>query len=333
MKLVLLVGTVAVAGTLLATSGPGERVLVALGIAPESPHYLGYIECETTLVASPIAGRLVARPAARGHRVTKGDRLFIVETTQAEAEVERAKASLAEFQARHQDLLTGKRRDELDVIRARRHEMQASLALAEDELKRQSDLLQHKVISRQAYDEAVARVAELRARVASEAARERAGRLAAREPEIEAAMAIVEQSKATLARAQNRLANLMPVATEDALVENTFYNVGESVTAGSAVVSLLAQHRVKVRFFVHEEDLAKAAPGGQIRFSCDGCPPGLAATITYIAPRAEYTPPVIYSQSARAKLVFLIEARPHPTQAPLPPGLPVTVESLPDIKS
>ena len=62
-----------------------------------------------------------------------------------------------------------------------------------------------------------------------------------------------------------------------------------------------------------------------MRFTCDGCPPDLAATITYVSPRAEYTPPVIYSQSARAKLVFLIEARPDSDAAALPPGLPVTV--------
>ena len=48
----------------------------------------------------------------------------------------------------------------------------------------------------------------------------------------------------------------------------------------------------------------------RISFTCDGCPSEIKATVIYISPRAEYTPPVIYSQSARAKLVFMIEARP-----------------------
>ena len=60
--------------------------------------------------------------------------------------------------------------------------------------------------------------------------------------------------------------------------------------------------------------------------SCDSCPTGLSATISYIAPQAEYTPPVIYSESTRAKFVFLIEARPKPSEAALlNPGQPVTV--------
>jgi HlyD family secretion protein len=116
------------------------------------------------------------------------------------------------------------------------------------------------------------------------------------------------------------------VAPEDALVENTFFNVGEWVPAGSPVVSLLPAFRVKLRFFVPEEDVAQAKIGKPVHFTCDACPPGLKATITYVSPRAEFTPPVIYSQSARTKLVFLVEARPEPAQAPLSPGLPVAVE-------
>ncbi len=42
--------------------------------------------------------------------------------------------------------------------------------------------------------------------------------------------------------------------------------------------------------------------------------PGLTASITFIAPQPEYTPPVIYSESNRDKLVYLIEAHPPPSR-------------------
>ena len=58
--------------------------------------------------------------------------------------------------------------------------------------------------------------------------------------------------------------------------------------------------------------------------SCDGCEQGLTAKVSFIARSAEFTPPVIYSQEERAKLVFLIEARPeHPEKFRV--GQPVTV--------
>src|SRR5207253_3777238 len=107
----------------------------------------------------------------------------------------------------------------------------------------------------------------------------------------------VEQNQANLEQAKKRLDDLMPVAPEDALVENTFFNVGEWVPAGTAVVSLLPPSRVKLRFFVPEEDVPLARMGGTVSFTCDGCPPDLKAGIIYIAPRAEFTPPVIYSQT------------------------------------
>lgn len=328
MKLALLIAVAVVTGTLLATQGVGGQFLAAFHHGSNAPHYLGYVEGETTLVAPPIAGRLVARPVERGSRVKKGDRLFVLDTNQADTEVARAAAILAEFQARHANLLTGKRSEEQDVVRAQRRELEASLALAEQDLKRQTDLTAKNYASRQSYDQAVAQVAELRARAASLAAKERAGDLAARESEITAAAALIEQSQANLTRARSRLADLMPVAPEDALVENTFFNIGEWVPLGSAVVSLLPDYRVKLRFFLPELEVAKAHAGGRIRFTCDGCPPDLVATISYVSPRAEYTPPVIYSQSARAKLVFMIEARPEPTQLLLQPGLPIAVEEF-----
>ena len=43
---------------------------------------------------------------------------------------------------------------------------------------------------------------------------------------------------------------------------------------------------------------------------CDGCPPGLTATVSYVSDEPEFTPPVIYSVENRQKLVYRIEARP-----------------------
>ena len=67
-------------------------------------------------------------------------------------------------------------------------------------------------------------------------------------------------------------------------------------------------------------------PGRRVALQCDGCGGDLSATVSYIAPQAEYTPPVIYSNETRAKLVFLVEAQPAAGQAQrLRPGQPVTV--------
>jgi HlyD family secretion protein len=299
-----------------------------LGFGADDAHYLGYVEGETSLIAPPVAGRLLERPVDRGGQVKKGDRLFLIDPVLAKAEVARAEAALAESKSRTENLLTGKRQEEQDVIRGQRREIEAALVMAETELKRQAELVAKSISTRQAYEQAESQVRQLRSRAASLAAQEKVGDLAARPDEIAAARALVEQNQANLDQARKRLDDLMPTAPEDAMVENTFFNVGEWVPGGTPVVSLLPPSRVKLRFFVPEEDVARAQIGKQVSFACDTCPADLKATIIYVSPRSEFTPPVIYSQSARSKLVFLIEARPLPTQAKLPPGLPVTVAPL-----
>ncbi|MGH6920001.1 MAG: HlyD family secretion protein, partial [Geminicoccaceae bacterium] len=129
---------------------------------------------------------------------------------------------------------------------------------------------------------------------------------------------------AQLAQAEWRLDELAQAAPQAGLVVDTLYRPGEWVAAGAPVVSLLPPENVKVRFFVPEPRLGAIAVGDEVEVRCDACPPDLAAEISFIAPEAEYTPPVIYSREMRAKLVYLVEAKPRQPDA-LRPGQPVDV--------
>jgi len=102
----------------------------------------------------------------------------------------------------------------------------------------------------------------------------------------------------------------------------------EWVAANQPVVSLLPDDRIKVRFFVPEQEVARYRPGRTVRFSCDSCAAGLTARISFVSPRPEFTPPVIFSRDSRDRLVFMVEALPAKAAA-LMPGLPVDVEPIP----
>ena len=108
-------------------------------------------------------------------------------------------------------------------------------------------------------------------------------------------------------------------------MEDVFYQEGEWVAANQPVLSLLPDDRVKLRFFAPQDEIAAYRPGRSVAFACDGCADGLTAEITYVSPRPEFTPPVIYSRDARDRLVFMVEARPS---ARLRPGQPVDVVPL-----
>jgi HlyD family secretion protein len=64
--------------------------------------------------------------------------------------------------------------------------------------------------------------------------------------------------------------------------------------------------------------------GDTVQVQCDGCAGDLTATVSFMSRTSEFTPPVIYSTEERAKLVFLIEARPQRPDR-LRVGQPVSV--------
>ena len=138
------------------------------------------------------------------------------------------------------------------------------------------------------------------------------------------AEASLRQAKANLEWSQTRLARRNAYSPGEATVEQIYYRPGETVPAGRPVVALLPPANLKFRFFAPQAVLPEIKYGQTVGVSCDGCEKGLTAKVSFIARSAEFTPPVIYSQEERAKLVFLIEARPeHPEKFRV--GQPVTV--------
>lgn len=138
------------------------------------------------------------------------------------------------------------------------------------------------------------------------------------------AEAALRQAKANLDWSQTRLMRRNAYSPGDGTVEQVYYRPGETVPAGRPVVAILPPGNLKLRFFAPQAILPTIKYGDIVDVSCDGCEKGLTAKISFIARSAEYTPPVIYSQEERAKLVFLIEARPEQPDK-FRVGQPVTV--------
>jgi HlyD family secretion protein len=127
----------------------------------------------------------------------------------------------------------------------------------------------------------------------------------------EDAEAALRQAVANLAWAETRVARRSAYSPADGTIQQIYYRPGETVPAGRPVIALLPPANLKIRFFAAESDLPAVKFNDTVTVSCDGCEKGLTARVSFIARSAEYTPPVIYSMDERAKLVFLIVARPE----------------------
>ncbi|KVK83406.1 secretion protein HlyD [Burkholderia ubonensis] len=309
-------------------------LLLAAGIAlaacgqraDERATYQGYVEGEFVYLSSSQSGTLAQLTVQRGQSVAANTPAFALEAVDETAALQQAQHQLAAAQAQLADLRTGKRPPEVNVTKAQLAQAVAQAGKAADQLARDERQYRAGGISAQQLDDSrtaartsAAQVRELRSQVD-------VARLPGRSQQIAAQAAQVDAAQAAVAVAQWKLDQKRVAAPAAGRVYDTLYRLGEWVQAGSPVVQMLPPQNVKVRFFVPEAAVASLAPGRAVAIHCDGCAADVPARITYVSSQAEYTPPVIYSNESRTKLVFMIEARPAVADAPkLHPGQPVAV--------
>jgi HlyD family secretion protein len=294
---------------------------------PERDIVQGYVEGEFVYVASPLAGALLSLNVRRGIQVKAGAPLFELDSTPESAALDEAERKLAEARANLEDVKKGKRPSEIESLEAQLRQTRVALALSEKELARQENLMRtpgataelEYLRARSVRDQNRQRVAQLEADL-------KTARLGSRSDQITAAENNVRALEAALQKAQWDLSQKRQVAPQDALVFDTLYREGEWVPAGRPVVVLLPPGNVKVRAFVPQPRIGTIQQGDSIQVSIDGLAEPLTGKVSFISPRAEYTPPVIYSQEARSKLVFMVEAIfDLDTSMILHPGQPVDV--------
>lgn len=312
----LLIGIAVLAGLIWFAFGRDE--------GPEP--WLGYVEGEAIEVAAPVSGQLASLAVQRGGQVTAGQALFALNPETTAAELRRLEAQLATARAQRDDLTKARQRPaELDIARAQQAAARAEVTRTARDYQRISTLAQRGFATKVQLDAARAAAESARASLSQAQASEASGELAGRTDQIAAADAQITAAEAAIAAQQRRGAEIAPAAPVAALVEQTYFNPGEWVPANTPVVRLLPPGRVKIRFYAPQGAISGLKPGAKVRVSCDGCGDPVVATVRYVAPQAEFTPPVIYSERARAKLVFLVEAYPDAGVERLRPGLPVEV--------
>ena len=284
----------------------------------------GYAEGEYVYVATPRGGRLLELAVRKGENVNAGASLFRLDPEPEATAVAEAQRRLEQAGFRRDDLGSGERPSEIAALVAQREQARVARDLAQTELARQESLFAEHVTSRELLDRSRAALEQNRALVAELDARLITARLGGRSGQRQALSAEAAALGEALRQTEWKLSQKNPLAPQSGLVFDTLFEVGELVPAGTPVVVLLPAAGRKARFYVPEPQLASLHPGDKVTLRFDGGE--LPATISFISPQAEYTPPVIYSRDSRGKLVYLVEARPDPAVAArLKPGQPLEV--------
>ena len=297
-------------------------VVPGFGVS-EPPQWNGYVEADYVYVSAQSPGPITAMQAHDGATVNSGDVLFVLDSRQQQAALDAAEAQVAVAQANVDNLATGSRTAEIDVIRASLDKAQADLVLARSQSERTDQLLAQGLVPRAKADQDSATLKSAAAQVAQLDAQLRVAELPARDPQRIGADASLLVAQANAEKARVDLSDRTIVAPVTARVERVFFALGEIVGTGTPVVALLPAGALKVKFYLPEADRSAFTLGQKLQISCDGCAAALTATVSYFASDPQFTPPVIYSRDERNRLTFLVEARLD--GGALPPGQPVTI--------
>ncbi|MBN3841423.1 MULTISPECIES: HlyD family efflux transporter periplasmic adaptor subunit [Burkholderia] len=304
-------------------------VFACLSIAGCTKHpetFQGYMEGQFSYLSTPHSGTLKTLPVRRGQRVAAGAAVFEIDSPDLEKAVKRQYHQWQSSLNMLEDLEKGKRPSEIDTMKAQLEQARATAARSSQRLARAEVDYGVDAISREKLEgeRAAARVDN--ARVREIASQLRTAKLPARDDQLRSRRQDTEALQAEYERVEVQYGQRIVRAPENGVVVDTFFTPGEWVPAGNPVVKVLIDRNTKVRFFVPETRLARLRIGDIVKLGCDGCKRAYSATIVHIASEAEYTPPVIYSNDVRAKLVFLVEAQPDDVAArTLHPGMPVEV--------
>jgi HlyD family secretion protein len=302
------------------------------------PRSSGYVEATDIRVASKVAGRVLTVAVTEGERVTAGQVLVTLATTDADLQIGRLTAERAQADAQLRLLLAGSRAEDIDQAVAQARAADADLELAQAELEaaqiefaRFSRLVEQRAGATKPRDDAEARRRAAAARVRAMTERVTAAsasvarlKTGARREEIEAARARLSSVDASLATVRADIAEATITATNAGIVASRLVEPGELVAPRTPLLVLMDLDRAWASAYVEEPMIGGLKLNQTATVVTDGGH-RVPGRITFIAPRAEFTPRNVQTADERARLVYRVTVSVDNRDGVLKPGMPVEV--------
>ena len=299
----------------------------------------GYVEATEVRVAAEVGGRLLEVTADEGRRVAAGDTLARIDTRDLEIAKARATAERDQAAAQLRLVQAGPRTEEIRQAAAQAASASADVAAAEaewkaaaEDLKRFEALLAANAGSRKQRDDAATRVSVAEARVNAARERVRAAeevvsrlRAGARRDEVASAQARVAAVEAQIAALDKSLADAVVTAPVAGTITAKIADAGEMIAPRAPIAVISDLDHAWANVYVDEPLVPQLKLGQAVTLVTDAGQ-RLNGSITYISPRAEFTPRNVQTAEERSKLVYRIKVTVDNREGILKPGMPVEAE-------
>jgi HlyD family secretion protein len=310
--------------------GRGFAMLLAAALCACAQHdentLPGTVERDRIELAADSDEFIVSLPFAEGARVKAGDVIVVQDRAISAAEIDAARAQLAEAEARAEELRTGPRATSIAAAAARRDRARVQRDDAVRERDRLLDLVRQSLVSRSEADRqmAAANAAEASLAEAESALRElREGTRAEQLAQAREAADVARANLRALETTSGRLEVRAPVA---GMLDALPYRPGEKPARGATVAVLLADGSPYARIHVPAPLRARVKTGTPATLRVDGMEQAFRGQVRFVSSEAEFTPYYSLTAADRSRLSFLAEVVFVESGATsLPSGIPVDV--------
>jgi membrane fusion protein YbhG len=281
----------------------------------------GHVEATEVRLSAKVPGHVEVIGVEEGDRVTTGQEIARIDTTDSRLALDAAIAERAQADAERRLRVAGSRKEDIAEAEAQVQRAQADLRGAQEDLERMEKLLASGSGTDKSRDDARTRRDMAAANL--EAARERRRKLSAgsRPEEIDSATARVAAADAKIAQLKQQIADATVKSPVDGVVTEKLTENGELLTRGTGLVVITELARPWLTVYVPEPDLGRVRLGQEAEVTTDA---GQTRTghVTFVSSQAEFTPKNVQTPEERAKLVYKIKIGLDNPDGLFKPGMP-----------
>ncbi len=285
----------------------------------------GQVEGTTVRVSGKLMGRVAEIYVQEGDSVHAGDTLVRIHSAIAEAQLQEAEAMQDIARAQDKKVDAGTRQQIIQAARDLVSQAEASVTITKKTYERMQNLYSQGVISEQKRDEAKAAYDAATAALGAARSQLSLAVSGAQKEDKESAAALVTAAGGSVKQVQAVLADSYLTAPNDGTIDQIYPEVGELVSAGAPIMSVLKAADRYVTFNVREELLNDLTMGKTFKVKVPAL--GLKemdVTIYYIRDMGSYaTWQATKSTGDWSSRTFQIKARPSDPLPNLRPGMTV----------
>jgi len=302
-KIVIALIAIALAGASIAwlysqrQQSPNDKIFVS-----------GNIEATEVDLSFRIAGQINSLTVEEGDRVRKAQTIATLDTDTLLSQKGAAEAEIANAQAVLDELEEGTRAEQIQQVRAQFKAAESRLKNAQDEFNRYAQLYKEGAVSGSIFDarETALKVATEEYNNALE--RQNEFEKGPREQQIRAARHRLERAKWELKRIELDVEHSVLTTPVSGAVLVKAAELGEVVLPGAPVATVAAIDEVWLKGYVGEKDLGRVKLGQKAEITTDTFQGKLyPGVVTFISPRAEFTPKNVQTREERIKQVYKVK--------------------------